>query len=110
MIFQIKISWQAEYDIRSIYEYIAFKLESPRTAKSQLARLEESIKGLNQMPERFRKYENEPWYSRGLRIMPVDNYCVFYIPDMEKVEVTVIRVMYSGRDTDKQLEKYTSKE
>ncbi|MFR5076693.1 MAG: hypothetical protein ACLTDX_01095 [[Clostridium] innocuum] len=37
--------------------------------------------GLNQMPERFLGYEKEPWHSRGLRIIPVDNYCVFYIPD-----------------------------
>ena len=38
-----------------------------------------------------------------MRIMPVDNYLVFYIPqDKEKV-VTVIRVMYGRRDIDAQL-------
>lgn len=42
------------------------------------------------MPERFRKYEKEPWHSRGLHIIPVDNYCVLYIPDMEKAVVSVI--------------------
>lgn len=55
------------------------------------------------MPERFMAYEKEPWLTRGLRIMPVDNYLVFYIPDKETKNVTVIRVMYGGRDTDKQL-------
>lgn len=60
------------------------------------------------MPERFRAYENEPWHSRGLRIMPVDHYCVLYIPDKEKAVVTIIRVMYGGRDIDAQLVKYTS--
>jgi toxin ParE1/3/4 len=39
--------------------------------------------------------------------MPVDNYCVFYIPDMEQTVVTIIRVMYGGRDIDKQLKEYT---
>lgn len=39
--------------------------------------------------------------------MPVDNYCVMYIPDMEKALVTIIRVMYGGRDIDTQLELYT---
>ena len=33
--------------------------------------------------------------------MPVDNYVIFYIPDKTKKLVTVIRVMYSGRDVDK---------
>ncbi len=59
------------------------------------------------MPECFRQYENEPWHSRGLHIMPVDNYCVLYIPDKEKAVVTVTRVIYGGRDIDSQLNKYT---
>ncbi|NLC74769.1 MAG: type II toxin-antitoxin system RelE/ParE family toxin [Clostridiales bacterium] len=59
------------------------------------------------MPERFRQYEKEPWHSRGLRIIPVDNYCVLYIPDEEQALVTVIRVMYGGRDIDMQLKECT---
>lgn len=107
MIFSVEISDQADNDLRNIYEYIAFELQSPQSAIGQLARLEKSIVGLDQMPERFRKYHNEPWRSRGLRLMSVDNYCVFYIPNKEKSMVTIIRVMYGGRDIDGQLDKYT---
>lgn len=107
MIFEIEISDQADNDLRDIYEYIAFELQSSENASGQLDRLEESILGLDQMPERFREYEKEPWHSRGLRIMPVDNYCVLYIPDKEKAVVTIIRVMYGGRDIETQLNKYT---
>lgn len=63
---------------------------------------------LDQMPERFRKYENEPWHSRGLRIMPIDNYCVLYIPDSEKTLMSIVRIMYGGRDIETQLEKFTN--
>ncbi|CUX40244.1 type II toxin-antitoxin system RelE/ParE family toxin [Clostridium sp. C105KSO13] len=73
MIFEIEISAQADVDLRGIYEYIAYKLQSPENASGQLDRLEENIMKLDQMPERFRQYEKEPWHSRGLRIMPVDN-------------------------------------
>ncbi len=107
MIFEIEISNQADIDLRNIYEYIAFELQSPENASGQLDRLEKSIMGLDQMPERFREYEKEPWHSRGLHIMPVDNYCVLYIPDNEKAVVTIIRVMYGGRDIDTQLKKHT---
>lgn len=55
---------------------------------------------LDQMPQRCRGYENEPWHSRGLRIMSVDNYCVLYIPHTEDCVVTVIRVMYGRRDIE----------
>lgn len=107
MIFGIEVSEQADRDLRNIYEYIAFELQSPENATGQLDRLEKSIMGLDQMPERFREYENETWHSRGLRIMSVDNYCVFYIPDAKNAVVTIIRVMYGGRDIDAQLNKYT---
>ena len=52
-------------------------------------------------------YEREPWKSRNTRVVPVDNYAIFYIPDKTKKLVTVIRVMYSGRDVDKQLDEFT---
>lgn len=109
MIYEIEITDQADSDLRNIYEYIAFELQSPETALSQLNRLEGSIMNLDHMPKRFRKVENEPWYSRGTRIMPVDNYCVFYIPDEEKALVIIIRVMYGGRDVDPQLAKHTKR-
>jgi toxin ParE1/3/4 len=39
--------------------------------------------------------------------MPVDHYLVFYIPDNAAGVVTVIRVMYAGRNVDAQLKKHT---
>lgn len=96
---------EAKSDLRGIYEYIAFDLQSIQNASGQFERLEKGIASLTQMPERFRLYEKEPWHSRNLRIMPVDNYMVLYIPDSENKIVTVIRVMYGGRDMDRQLNK-----
>lgn len=107
MIFEIEISNQAEKDLRNIYEYIAFELKSPQNAMGQLKRLEESIQSLNQMPERFREYKNEPWHSFGLRSMPVDNYCIFYIINKDKCLVSIVRIMYGGRNIYEILKKYT---
>lgn len=103
MIYEVINTDQADTDLRGIYEYIAFELLSPDHAAGQLERLEEHIVGLEKFPEKFRHYEKEPWRSRGLRVMPVDNYLVFYILDKDKGIVTVIRVMYAGRDVDSQL-------
>lgn len=107
MSYAVEITAQAEADLRGIFEYIAFELQSIQNAVGQLSRLEKSIYALNEMPERFRRYEKEPWFSRGMRIMPVDNYCVFYILNHEKRVVSVARVMYGGRDVDAELAKCT---
>lgn len=103
MIYSVKFSKQAENDLRSIYEYIAFELQSLQNAQGQIGRLESNILKLKEMPERFSVFEKEPWKSRNLRVMPVDNYLVFYIPDKLTKTVNIIRVMYGGRDTEKQL-------
>lgn len=98
MIYEVIVTDQANADLRGIYEYIAFELLSPDNAAGQLDRLEEHILGLEEFPEKFRSYEREPWNGRGLRVMPVDNYLVFYIPNKDTGVVTGIRVMYAGRD------------
>ena len=108
MIYEVITTDQTDADLRGIYEYIAFELLSPDNAAGQLERLEEHITGLEVFPEKFRPYEKEPWKSRGLRVMPVDNYLVFYIPNKDTGIVTVIRVMYAGRDVDNQLNNYTA--
>ena len=103
MIYEVRMTPETKNDLRGIFEYIAFDLQSVQNAAGQIDRLEKGISDLNQMPERFRKYETEPWHSRNLRVMPVDNYLVFYIPDQTTGIVTVIRVMYGGRDADRRL-------
>ena len=105
MIYDVHISKRADADLRGIYEYIAFQLLAPEHASRQLDRLEEQISKLDFMAKRFRRYDREPWYSRGLRVMPVDHYVVFYIPDEGSATVNVLRVMYSGQDVDRKLER-----
>ena len=68
MTFDVQISEQAEMDLRGIFEYIAFDLLAPENAAGQLDRLEDAISKLNNMPEKYRRYEREPWHSRGQRI------------------------------------------
>ena len=80
---------------------------SPENAEKQLERLEKQILSLDEMPERFPRYGKEPWHSRGLRFVAVDNYIVFYLSDVEEQVVAILRVMYSGRNIEEQLSVHT---
>lgn len=104
MNYSVQITSRAETDLREIYEYIAYELLSPPTAARQLQRLEAEILSLDQMPNRYPAYPDEPWHSRGLLVMSVDNYLVFYMPDAAAQTVTIIRVMYGRRDIASQLD------
>ena len=103
MTFDVCVSGQAKQDMGDIYDYIADDLQNPFAAEGVLSKLEKAILSLDEMPERYRAYEKEPWQSRGLRVRPVGRYIVYYIPDTKSHIVTVVRVLYGGRDTDEQL-------
>ena len=103
MSYEVLLAPEAMRDLREIYRYIALDLQSAQNAAAQLDRLERRIHALGELPERYRVYDREPWRSRNLRVMPVDSYLVFYIPDSRAQTVNVLRVMYGRRDVDVQL-------
>lgn len=105
------MSWTVEYtnqareDIKAIYEYIAFELLVTDIATAQIQRIFKMVRELDEMPMRFKLYEDEPWRSQGLRVVPVDNYLIFYLPKEETATVSIVRIIYSGRNMNKQLQK-----
>ena len=103
MIWKVNYTEDAEQDLQSIFDYISDVLLEPVTAANQTNRIMDAANSLDHMPLRYRLYDKEPWRSRGLRVMPADNYLVFYLPDEIKKTVAIIRIMYGGRDIDKHL-------
>ena len=98
MRYSVSVTEEAKRDLRSIINYIAFKLKSPMAAQNLLDEIEEQIEGLAQFPERFQLYELEPWHSRNLRMVSVKNFVILYIPDIETKVVNVYRIFYGKRD------------
>jgi toxin ParE1/3/4 len=107
MKYDLIFTKQAEDDLRGIFEYIAFELLAPENAAGQMDRIEKKIQSLAKFPEKYRLYDREPWKSRNTRVVPVDNYVVFYISDKDTAVVTIVRIMYSGRDIDKPMDEYS---
>ena len=103
MSFEVKYTARARQDLRNIYEYIAYDLLVPETTARQTRRIMKEIDALNEMPMRYRLYDDEPWQSQGIRFFPVNNYLVFYLPDDTQNTVHVVRIIYGGRDIKKQL-------
>ncbi len=103
MTFTVHISERAENDLKNIFSYILYSLKAKDNAINQLMRLEKSIKGLSEFPERFKRYESSRHLNRNLRVMPVDNYLVFYAVENDSQIVNVVRVLYGARDIDRHI-------
>jgi len=105
MTWRVYYTYDAEQDLQDIYSYISNVLLEPVTAKNQTNRIMDAVDSLDNVPLRYRLYEHEPWHSKGLRMLPVDNYLVFYLPEESKNSVVIIRIMYGGRNIEKHLTK-----
>lgn len=57
MSWKINYSEQALEDLKAVYEYIAFELLVPETARSQVKRIMESINKLDEMPMMYKGYK-----------------------------------------------------
>lgn len=102
-MYRIVYTHEAEQDIVNIYRYVAFSLQVSEVARKQTDRIMESIAKLDCMPFRHEIYQEEPWYSRGLRFFYVDNYLVFYVAEEQEKTVAIIRIIYGKRNIDMQL-------
>lgn len=81
---KILLTPEFKQELKDIYRYIANVLLSVDSAKRQTLKIIERIENLNEMPAKFSLVEKEPWRSRGLRKMVVDNYIVFYLVNESK--------------------------
>lgn len=98
--YSVVYSPKAKADLRAIYAYIAFDLQSPDTAEGQVNRIRKEIRSLDFMPSRYSIVDWEPWKSVGMHKVPVDNFVIYYSVNTENRIVTVIRIFYVGRDAE----------
>ena len=96
--YRVQYSPAALDDLKDIYTHIATELRAPETASKQIHRINEEICSLDFMPCRYEQVDWEPWKSMGMRKVPVNHFVVFYTVDQKLMVVTVIRIVYSGRD------------
>ena len=101
MSWDIEISAAAQDDLRDIFAYITSEFRAPDDARRIVRNILAEIQALDKMPERFRPYPREPFASRGIRVMDVGNFCVYYLP--ENGLVSIIRILYFRRDADQVL-------
>ena len=104
MKMKIVYTLQAQQDLKNIYEYIAYSLLVPDTARNMSRQIMQSVRSLETMPERNPLYKEEPWHSQGVRFIPVKNYLLFYTVNNETHTVSIARILYGGVGINRQLE------
>ena len=60
MNWEVKFAEQAKNDLRDILDYITYELQAPKIAVQLVREITNEIPSLNQMPMRYRLYDEEP--------------------------------------------------
>ncbi len=100
---KIQYTAKAREDLKDIVSYIADELGEREIASLMFDSLTEGIRSLQTLPCRYPVYREEPWTSKGLHVMKIKKYFVFYYPVENQLTVNIIRIIYGGCDIRRQL-------
>lgn len=99
MNYKIIVLPDAENDLISIGDYIAFQLHSPNTSINIMDGIEAEISKLSNNPLRHELDEDEKLSCLGIRKQYFKNYKIFYSVNIEKNEVYVLRILHMRVDS-----------
>jgi toxin ParE1/3/4 len=94
MIWNVFYTEDAAQDLRNIQDYISDILLEPATATKLINQILDAGDSLDKMPFRYPLFPNEPWRTKGLRVLTAGNYLVLYLPIQSQDAVSIIRIMY----------------
>lgn len=98
MTYKIQLTPMVITQAKEIKNYISIALSSSIAAKNWINHLKESIKKLDEMPNRFPIVDEEPWKTRKIHRMNVDNYFVYYLVDEGAKVVAIQTIIYAKRN------------
>lgn len=86
-------------DLGDITDYIANNLKAPKAAMDLIDALDNSISRLQQFPLSCKVYQAIKPLEAEYRIMPVQNYLVFYVVAEQEIEIH--RIIYAKMNLEK---------
>ncbi|MCD8221097.1 MAG: type II toxin-antitoxin system RelE/ParE family toxin [Clostridiales bacterium] len=96
--YEVKITPYALEQMAEIRDYIVYQLQNPDAARNLIETIQAEVMKLNQMPDRFRPVDEEPWGNRGVRKLLIKNFYAYYWIEEEAAVVHVTAVTYAMRN------------
>ena len=98
--YQYHFTKKAKSDLEEILSYISIELSNPEAAASFLKDLLAVIASICSVPKIGSIVENEFLPDREIRKSLVGNYLLYYLPDIKKKSIYVLRILYGRRNLD----------
>ncbi|MDD6716845.1 MAG: type II toxin-antitoxin system RelE/ParE family toxin [Firmicutes bacterium] len=96
--FKVNITKQAEESMHNIALYIAQNLMNVSAAEGHVDAILNAIEELSYRASTVKTIPEQPWGEMGFRRISVKNYYVYFKIYEDRHEVSVLDVIYQGRD------------
>lgn len=100
-----RLTQKADADLDSIVGYIAVELSNPKAASDFVEELQAAIEETRLFPESGFPVMNEFVQNTEVRKKQIDNYVMYYLPDLTEKTIVVLRIVYGRRNMDEILRK-----
>ena len=97
-MYKIIVTAPAQKDLQNAVSYISNELKNKQAASNLIDLVEETVKSLTDMPERYAIVDDEILSREGFRFIQIKNYLMFYVVRKETQTVVIQRFHYARRD------------
>ncbi len=97
-MYKIVVTDPAQKDLQNAVSYISNELKNKQAAINLLDLVEDTVKSLTDMPERYAVVDDEILSRGGFRFIQIKNYLLFYIVRKDIQTVVIQRFLYARRD------------
>ena len=101
--YKVNITKQAEESMRNISLYIAQNLMNVSAAEGHVDAFLNAIEELSYRASTVQTIREQPWGEKGLRRISVKNYYIYFKIYEDRKEVSVLDIIYQGRDQKRRL-------
>ena len=101
--YKVNITKQAEESMRDIALYIARNIMNVSAAEGHVEASLNAIEELSYRAATVKTIPENPWGEMGFRRISVKNYYIYFIIYEDRKEVSVLDIIYQGRDQQKGL-------
>lgn len=96
--FKYVFTEKAVDDLDKTLDYISNKLNNSTAAKRLLDNISDAITEICSFPELGALVQNEYLTRKDVRCIVIDNYIMYYIPEIEKKEILIVSIVYGKRN------------
>ena len=96
-MYKIIVTAPAQKNLQNAVSYISNELKNKQAAFNLIDLVEETVKSLTDMPERYAVVD-EILSREGFRFIQIKDYLLFYVVRKENQTVVIQRFLYARRD------------